>query len=179
MFLLVTGASCVGKSTARRYVEKALGDDNVTCVELKDVVEIPAPEHLTVEWRQGAVAETVELALELQSDGRDVLFCGDPVPPDEVFSAPRSEALDGGAVLLLYATPEAQTKRLTQRGEDLAFLSHHLTFMEVLRKHVNDPELHSDHPGWTFSELDTSTLEPTEVGERVLAWIRHERARQR
>jgi ABC-type iron transport system FetAB ATPase subunit len=41
MFLLVTGASGAGKSTARLAVASVLSPD-VECVELHDVIDVPA-----------------------------------------------------------------------------------------------------------------------------------------
>jgi adenylylsulfate kinase-like enzyme len=51
VLLLLTGASGVGKSTCRIAIDAALGDE-LDCVELRDVVAIPAADALA--WVRAA-----------------------------------------------------------------------------------------------------------------------------
>src|SRR5581483_4319082 len=98
MFLLLTGASGAGKSTARELVADALGAQ-IECVELGHVVSIP-PVH-TKAWRQQATEAVVQRALNLQAVGRHLLLAGDPVAAGEVLAAPSADKLDAIAVCLL------------------------------------------------------------------------------
>src|ERR1700735_4073196 len=123
MFLLVSGASGAGKSTARRLVASKL-EPWVECVELRDVV--PVPPVPTLGWRQRATDAVVRHALELQKHGRHVLLAGDPVAPGEVLAAPAADRLDGIAVCLLDVDRDTQAARLLARGDDPALLVHHV-----------------------------------------------------
>ena len=136
MFLLVSGASGAGKSTARRLVAGEL-EPEVECVELHDVV--PMPSVPTLAWRQRATEAVVCHALKLQEDGRHVLLAGDPVAAGEVLAAPSADRLDGIAVCLLDVDRDTQAARLLARGDDPALLVHHVAFAEWMRAHAADP----------------------------------------
>jgi energy-coupling factor transporter ATP-binding protein EcfA2 len=189
MFLLVTGASGAGKSTARRAIADDLSSE-VECVELGDVV--PVPRHPTLAWRQEATEAVVQRALELQGAGRHLLLSGDPVAAGEVMAAPSAEELNGIADCLLDLTPESQAARLTERGDDPALLVHHRAFSAWMRGHARDPrhmlnvlttngwdamrwERLAIEPGedrWSMRVLDTSGLSPAQVAAEVLGWCR-------
>lgn len=62
MFLLVTGASGAGKSPTRLAVAPALSR-NIECVELHDVIDVPA--FPTLAWRQQATEAAVQGALAI------------------------------------------------------------------------------------------------------------------
>jgi hypothetical protein len=109
VLLLVTGASGVGKSTVRTIVEPELSPA-VECVELAHLA--PRAAARTRVWRQHAAETAVRRAIELQTEGRHLLLCGDPVPAAEVVAAPSSTQLDSIAVCLLDASSEAQAERL-------------------------------------------------------------------
>lgn len=164
MLLLVTGASGVGKSSARRRVASVLGD-RVRAVELCDVADVT--ETIDEAWRQRAVDAAVDLAVREQTAGRHLLLCGDPVPPTEVFAAPAVDRIEAGAVLLLDASPEVQTARLTRRGDDLSVLHHHHAFQEQFRR---EAEGHTLAHGWTFASVSTDERTEDEVAHEVLAW---------
>lgn len=95
MFLLMTGASGVGKTTARLAIEGDLAP-KVACVEFADVV--PIPDHMTIAWRHQSVEAVVQRAVALQADDRNLLLCGDPVAVGEVLAAPSAIELDAIAV---------------------------------------------------------------------------------
>ncbi len=85
MFLLITGASGVGKSTVRGLIAADL-PSAVEPVELHDVV---GPERFpTLSWRQRSTEAVVRRAIALQAEGRHLLLAGDPVAAGEVIAAP-------------------------------------------------------------------------------------------
>jgi hypothetical protein len=86
MFLLVTGASGVGKSTVRRLIEPEFARVLETA-ELSILGETP---EWTVAWRHRMVERMARRALAVQREGKHFLLCGDPVPPGEVLAAPHS-----------------------------------------------------------------------------------------
>lgn len=187
MLLLVTGASGVGKSTVRALVERELAP-TVACVELAYVLPLPAAP--TLVWRQQAAEEVVRRAIDLQSAGRHVLLSGDPVAAAEIVAAPSATLLDGIAVCLLDASPDAQTARLAARGDDPAVLHHHHAFADWMRKTATDPlympevimtnswdqmrwdRLEHVTDTWHVTTIDTSHLTPLQVAEQVTGWCR-------
>jgi hypothetical protein len=196
MFLLVSGASGAGKSTAGRLVADEL-EPEVECVELHDVV--PMPRVPTLAWRQRATAAVVCHALELQhKQGRHLLLAGDPVAAGEVLAAPSADRLDGIAVCLLDVDRDAQAARLAARGDDPALLVHHVAFADWMRGHATDPHHRpevlqtdgwkqmrwercnrlDDTGTWAMHVLDTSSLTAAAVASELLAWCRRALAGQ-
>jgi hypothetical protein len=190
MFLLITGASGTGKSSARAAIAAEL-EPEVVCVELGDVVPIPA--WPTLAWRQEATEAVVRLALEHQAEGRHLLLSGDPVAPGEVLAAPSADRLDWIRACLLHADPEAQEARLRGRGDPAALFPDHVAFAAWMRGHAEDPshapevlttsgwdqmrwerwiDRPADDPGWNVTTIDTSPLTLEEVAAEVLAWTR-------
>jgi hypothetical protein len=189
VFLLVTGASGAGKSTARRAIARDLAP-RVECVELGDVVAVPR--YPTLAWRQEATEAVVKRALELQGAGRHLLLSGDPVAAGEVMAAPSAAMLNGVAVCLLDLDPEAQAARLAERGDDPSLLVHHQAFADWMRAHARNPQhmvnvlttngwaaMRWDRlaiePGdgrWDMRVLDTSGLSREQVAAEVLRWCR-------
>lgn len=189
MFLLVTGASGSGKSTARRLAEPHL-PPTVVCAELFEIVEIPQyPDH---SWRQQSTEHAVQYALELQRSGKHLLLSGDPVAIGEVLAAPSATRLEGISACLLDIAPDEQATRLEARGDDLELLPNHHGFAEWMRNHVRDPqhrqfvivdggwdEMHwqrwinwpTGDPRWTFAEIDTTNLAPPVVAEGLVQWV--------
>jgi hypothetical protein len=195
MFLLVTGASGAGKSTARRLIAGDLGS-GVDCVELYDVVDVPRVP--TIAWRQQATEAVVRHALELQAQDRHLLLAGDPIAAGEVLAAPSADRLDAIAVCLLDVDEEAQTARLAARGDDPKLLVQHLAFARWMRGHARDPR-HMPHVlqtnaweemrwerwvegrdeySWTMHVIDSSPLSLEEVAAELLGWCRRALASQ-
>ena len=190
MFLLITGASGTGKSSARTAIAAEL-EPEVVCVELGNVVPIPA--WPTLAWRQESTEAVVRLALEHQAEGRHLLLSGDPVAPGEVLAAPSADRLDGIRACLLHADPEAQEARLRSRGDPTALFPDHVAFAAWMRGHAADPshvpevlttggwdqmrwerwtDGRAGDPGWKVTTIDTSPLDLDEVAAEVLAWAR-------
>ena len=187
VLLLLTGASGVGKSTARSIVAPEL-TPLVECVELRDLTPIPAA--MTLVWRQQTTEVAVRRAIELHDAGRHLLLAGDPVAAAEVVAAPSAHELDAIAVCLLDATPEVHAKRLAARGDDPTLLIHHQAFAEWMRRQATDP-LHMPHvladggwqdmrwerlqalaATWSMEAIDTSGMTQREVAGAVLGWCR-------
>jgi hypothetical protein len=185
MLLLITGASGVGKTTARRLVAPSL-PETVESAELTDV--LTPRDGFSLIWRQQAAEEAVLRAVQLQREGRHLLLAGDPIPAIEVVAAPSSPRLDALAVCLLDADAEAQASRLAARREDPTLLAHHQAFAEWMRRQATDP-LHMTHvvsdqsweemrwdrlervaEAWRMETVDTSALTPQEVAAAVLDW---------
>jgi hypothetical protein len=190
MFLLLSGASGAGKSTARELVADELAAE-VECVELGHVVSIPRIP--TIAWRQQATEAVVQRALALQAVGRHLLLAGDPVAPGEVIAAPSADKLDGIAVCLLDVSAEAQAARLARRGDDPRLLADHQAFASWMRAHAQDPShmpgvlsgngweamlwqrlelLDPRDGGWEIHVLDTSELASEAVAAQIVSWCR-------
>lgn len=190
MFLLITGASGVGKSTVRRRIAPRFRS-TLVAAELSTLGLTP---EWSLRWRQQAVEIAVQRALEVQRNGMHFLLCGDPVPPGELYAAPSADQLAGVAVCLLDAAPHAQRARLLARGDDPELIPHHLAFADWMRRHVIDhrhrPDvlLHDgwdvmrwerwmhndvDRPPWEATSIDTTDLAPREVSANVTSWVRH------
>ena len=188
MFLLITGASGVGKSSVREAIAASL-EPRVRCVELRDVVPIPPFPDLA--WRQQSTEQVVQLALELQEEGRHLLLSGDPVAPGEVLAAPSAERLERIAACLLDCAPEVQRARLLARGDPPATLPDHLAFAAWMREHAADPghmpEVLTTNgweqmrwerwpapwrgaERWNVETIDTSERTIAEVAAAALAW---------
>jgi broad-specificity NMP kinase len=190
MFLLLTGASGAGKSTARELIAEELAAE-VECVELGHVVSVPP--RPTIAWRQQATEAIVQRALTLQAVGRHLLLAGDPVAAAEVIAAPSAGKLDTIAVCLLDVNADAQAARLTQRGDPPRLLANHQAFADWMRAHAQDPN-HMPHvlttngwPAmrwerltrlgprngkWNVHTLDTSARTKDEVADEILTWCR-------
>jgi hypothetical protein len=123
-----------GKSSARAAIAAEL-EPEVVCVELGDVVPIPA--WPTLAWRQESTEAVVRLALEHQAEGRHPLLSGDPAAlfPDHVAFAAwmRAHAEDPSHV------PEVLTTNA----------------WEVMRWE-RWTDRHAGDPGWNVTVIDTS-----------------------
>ena len=189
MFLLVTGASGVGKSTVRRLIEP----DFAHVLEAAELATLGETPQWTLAWRHQMVERMVRRALEVQRDGKHFLLCGDPVPPGEVLAAPSADQLEPLAVCLLDASEESQRARLMARGDDESRIHHHVAFAEWMRHHVVDHRYRPDvilqnswsemrwdrwigdeHAAlpWSSHVIDTTGRSPDEVSRLVAQWIR-------
>lgn len=186
MFLLVSGASGSGKSTARRHAAAHL-PESIEAVELRDLGEVPAVP--TVAWRQQQVELALRRTIELADQGRHLLFAGDPVPAGEVLAAPSADRVDV-AVCLLDVDQGTQSARLDQRGDPPEHRHLHHAFADWMRCHASDPAhlpeaITTDAwpqmrwhrwtgrdpgPEWAMTVIDTSPLTEEEVGAQVAAW---------
>lgn len=195
MLLLLSGASGVGKSTARQLVQERLGN-RIEAVELAHLAAIPAVP--TVSWRQQTAEKVVRRALKLRDEDRHLLLAGDPVVPGEILATPSARHLDI-AICLLDANEATQTARLRSRGEPEELLPNHLAFAAWLRRHAHDPQhmLHvitdggweqmrwdrvrrvrTGDPHWRIPIIDSSGLSKEEVANRASRWADSARAGQ-
>ncbi|WP_147919139.1 hypothetical protein [Ruania zhangjianzhongii] len=186
MFLLVSGASCAGKSSARRHALTRLGEE-FEAVELSDLGPVANPP--TIAWRQQQVEVAALRALDLAEHGRHLLFAGDPVPAGEVLAAPSADGIDV-AVCLLDVDAETQSARLAARGDPPEHRHLHHGFADWMRHHAADPSYvpeavttdawpqmrwhrwigRAPGPEWAMTVIDTSALTEVEVGKRVAGW---------
>lgn len=186
MLLLVSGASCVGKTTARRYARDLL-DESFETAELCTLAPVPAAP--TVSWRQEQVEAAVLRAIELEAEGKHLLFAGDPIPVGEALAAPSADRIDIAACLL-DVDDAAHLARLAQRGDPAELIPLHQGFATWLRAHATDPghvtEAVTDDawppmrwdrwinrepgPEWAMASIDTSALTPDAVGREIADW---------
>jgi hypothetical protein len=189
LLLLVSGASGVGKSTARIKATALLGGI-VEAIELWHFGPLPAVP--TIEWRQQLTEQAVQRAIGLETLGRHVLFAGDPIAAGEVLAAPSADQIDI-AVCLLDANEEAQTARLQGRDGTLDLLPNNLGYAEWMRRHATDPshmpfvlvdngwsemkwerwtQLDASDPRWEMTVIDTSAQTPDETASALADWCR-------
>ncbi len=188
MLLLVSGASGVGKTTARLHARTLLGDryEDAELCTLGPIPEVP-----TSAWRQQQTEAAVRRAIELAEEGRHLLLAGDPIPAGEVLGAPSADRVDV-AVCLLDADRESQSARLEARGDPPDLRERHHAYAAWLRAHATDPghvpeavttdgwpEMRWDRwihrspgPKWQMTVIDTSARAPAEVGRAVAEWCR-------
>lgn len=183
MLFLVSGASCSGKTTARQGALPLLGERFVG-VELRDLGEVPAEP--TVAWRQEMVEQAVQLAIELEAEGRHLLLAGDPVPAAEVVAAPSGDRIACKACLL-DVDPETHAVRLRARHEPEELIPRHLAFAEWMRAHARDPrhrlevilincwppmrwERLENRADWDMTVIDTSSMTTDQVARAVADW---------
>ena len=189
MLLLVSGASGVGKTTARLHSRHLL-DDTYETAELSTLGH-PIPAVPTTAWRQELVEATVLRAIELEAEGKHLLFAGDPVPLGEALAAPSADRIDIAACLL-DINEEAHRARLARRNEPQELIPHHQAFATWLRAHATDPGHvtaaittnawpamrwerwigRTPGPEWAMTVLDTTRLTPEQVGTEVTGWCR-------
>lgn len=188
MLLLVSGASGVGKTTARLHARHLL-DDTYETAELFTLGPIPAVP--TLAWRQEQVEAAVLRAIALEAEGRHLLFAGDPVPLGEALAAPSADRIDIAACLL-DIDEEVLLTRLARRDEPDELIPLHLGFVAWLRAHATDPghvpeaittdawpEMRWERwvgrtpgPDWAMTVLDVSRLAPEDAGAAVADWCR-------
>ena len=188
MLLLATGASGVGKSSARIHATKLL-DPAFEAVELWHLGPIPAVP--TIRWRQQQAEAAVRRARDLANDGRHLLLAGDPIAAGVVLAAPSAEMVDV-AVCLLDADAESQSAQLDARHDPPELRHLHLSFADWMRAHAVDPSYvpeavandswdqmcwdrwvgRKPGPDWAMTVIDTSTLETEKVGAKVADWCR-------
>ncbi|RRO13115.1 hypothetical protein EIL87_26080 [Saccharopolyspora rhizosphaerae] len=188
MLLLVSGASCVGKTTARLHARHQL-DESFETAELFTLGAIPAVP--TVAWRQQQVEVAVRRAIDLEAEGKHLLFAGDPVPVGEVLAAPSADRIVVAACLL-DVDEQTHLDRLARRGDPEELVPLHQGFATWLRAHATDPghvpeavtqdgwsdmrwERWTDRspgPEWAMTVIDTSPLTPEQVGAEVASWCR-------
>jgi len=187
MLLLVTGASGVGKSTARLVARTILGPEfeNTELMMLGPLPPVP-----TVAWRQEQTEVAVQRSVALAEEGRHLLFAGDPVALGEVLAAPSADRVDV-AGLLLDADEAALDRRLDAMRNPREIRHLHHGFADWMRHHAVDPSyvpeaitndswepmvwdrwLGNPVAGsrWGMEVLDTSSLNAAEVGTAVADW---------
>jgi hypothetical protein len=142
VLLLVSGASCAGKSTVRRLVVPRLGP-GFEGLELTDLS--PYPEVVDVAWRQHTTELVVRRAAESE---HHVVLAGDPVAVGEALAAPSANGVDIAACVLDLGEAE-QRRRLVERGDPVELHDDHVAFADWMRGHAADPT-HVPEALWSF-----------------------------
>jgi hypothetical protein len=186
VLLVISGASCAGKTSVRTAIAADL-EPAVTAVELRHLGAVPDPP--TLEWRQRMAEEAVLRARRLEEKGRHLLLSGDPVAPGEVLAAPSARLVDI-AVCLLDVRERAQRERLRRRGDPEELFERHVAFADWMRQHARDPR-HMTHvlstggwsemrwsrltdmeaDEWRISIIDGSDLTRAEANQAALQWV--------
>jgi hypothetical protein len=186
VLLVISGASCAGKTSVREAIADDLEPD-VTAVELRHLGAVPDPP--TLEWRQRMAEEAVLRAIRLDETGRHLLLAGDPVAPGEVLVAPSAPKVDI-AICLLDVGEQAQRERLRLRGDPEELFARHVAFADWMRRHARDPR-HMTHvlstggwsemrwsrltgmrgDEWRISIIDGSAMTRTETNQAALQWV--------
>jgi hypothetical protein len=186
VLLLISGASCAGKTSVREAIADDL-EPAVTAVELRHLGAVPDPP--TLEWRQRMAEEAVLRAIRLNEVGRHLLLAGDPVAPGEVLAAPSAPQVDI-AICLLDVGEQAQRERLRLRGDPEELFAHHVAFADWMRHHARDPR-HMTHvlstdgwsemrwsrlagmrpDEWRITIIDGSVMTRAEVNQAALQWV--------
>lgn len=191
MLLLVSGASGVGKTTARLHAHRLLEQRSLdSCYETAELSTLgPVPDVPTVAWRQERVETAVQRAIALDTEGKHLLFAGDPIPLGEALAAPSADRIDIAACLL-DVDDETHRARLRRRDEPADLISLHQNFAAWMRAHASDPghvpeAVTNDAwpamcwqrwvgrrpgPEWAMTVLDTSRRAPEEVGADIVDW---------
>ena len=191
MLLLITGASGMGKTTVRKIVAAQFADQ----LESAELAEVAGPPEWSLRWRHQAVEKAVQRAVKVQRDGKHFLLCGDPVPPAEVYAAPSADQPESIAVCLLDASEDSQRLRLMDRGDAPSLIPNHIAFARWMREHIANPRHRLDvikqggweemqwdrwitatdqQKAWKSHRIDTTGLDPVDVGELAATWIRQQ-----
>jgi hypothetical protein len=194
VLLKLTGSACSGKTTVARACA------SVDRLVVHDFDEIGVPSDADKRWRQAALEQWIERALEYQRRGLSVLLTGQS-PLGEVLASPSAPLLDGIAVCLLDVEDGERLLRLERRDPerwDEATQEAFIAWAQWHREHAVDPRSRPEviidggwenmrwerWSGWTpgDSRWNTIVIANTDrqidhtVGE-VKGWIDNARAR--
>ncbi|MEM7246534.1 MAG: hypothetical protein AAF533_14375 [Acidobacteriota bacterium] len=194
MLFFVWGASGSGKTTAMRSLQERLPD-----LVAHDFDEVGVPAGADQLWRHRAAERWLQVVLEHQSEGRDVLLTGQ-LPHGELLACPSADQLDGIASCLLDCTDvEERFARIRGRERGTGSATPEMAaWAQWMRGHARDPQWHPEvitevgapemcwerwtswptgDPRWRVEVIDNAGTELDETVERVLAWIVGERER--
>lgn len=190
MFLLVTGSSCAGKTTA------AHGCRDLPRVRVHDGDEEGVPSDADTAWRQSNLRRWVRRAVDLHASGEHLLLA-DQAPLGELLAAPEVGGLPI-AVCLLDVDDDTRRRRLDARDpgrwspEQQRALASWGTWH---RRHAADPRHQpevitdggaagmrwdrwahltawpDDQPGWSTSVIDTSGRAPADTRKALRRWV--------
>ena len=182
LLLLVTGASCAGKTTAIESLRSRTLD-----IEVHDFDEVGLPSNADKPWRRNANEAWVRHAI---SADRPVVLAGQS-PFGEILAAPSATSVDGVAGCLFDCNDWVRVERLVARGRPPAD-QHQLSWAAWHRLHSCDPQWEQHvikapqaaearwyrwdrwqrgDPRWQFDVVDTSSLTPAACTDWLAAWI--------
>jgi hypothetical protein len=198
LLFLLSGSSGSGKSAALQRLERLQPD-----LELLDLDAVFADETDRHFWNQ-TVELSVQRALAAGRSGHDAVLAG-WTPLGELLAAPSATKLEGIAACHLDCDDEVRVERLRARGREWGLpsdelLAEILRFSEYLRGHYADPAWHRPDerpnawpemrwerwaawergdPRWSTLRIDTTSLTPDEVADRLASWIAEQRELRR
>jgi len=160
---LVTGASCVGKSTACQLLFQREQDYLVLESDLLWEERWNTSENLYAPYR----SLWMRLCANIAQGGKPVVLCGCCVP-EQLENRPERELFSSLHYLALVCQEEALRQRVARRGvTDPAWASSSVDFNSWLR----------DNAGTTtppMGLLDTTSLTPEETAQEIHRWILQE-----
>lgn len=195
MLFLLFGSSAAGKTAALNGVRGRMPD-----LAIHDFDEIRVPADVDLAWRHRAIETWLRRALDLQSDGQDLLLAGQ-LPLGEVLAAPSASQLEAVSACLLDCDDETRVRRIRARGPEWldcvpGELQDHLNWAEWMRHHAGNPTWrqhvirhagaegmrwerwatwHEGDPRWRVRVSDTSVLPVDRVVDELTSWIEDER----
>jgi adenylate kinase family enzyme len=165
---LVSGASCVGKSTACQLLFQREQEYLVLESDLLWEERWNTPENLYAPYR----SLWMRLCANIAQGGRPVVLCGCCVP-EQLESRPERKLFSSLHYLALVCGEEALRRRVARRQvTDPALVQSTLDFNAWLQKNAGT----TDPP---MGLLDTTSLTPEETAQRIHQWIRETMEQER
>lgn len=188
MLFVLTGTSCSGKTEIAEHLRDV--------ITVFDFDEHGVPELPSTEWRQRTLEGWVQVALEHQVHGRDVLLAA-PTPFGEVLASPSADRLDGIAALLVDVDDWERIARLERRSPAALYSDGGagiLRWAAWHRRHARNPRYQQNQltteawsamrwerwtgmpsRSWSVGVLDTTEMTVAAAAEDVREWIARER----
>jgi hypothetical protein len=194
MFFVLSGSSGSGKTTLARAISGRV--PRLRVHELGEIADEPwSRDRSTVWWRRDLTEKWLQLAIELDEGGEDLLLTEGVL--GEVLAAPSAERVSGIAACLVDCDDDERTRRIIARGElDSVELQHFVNWSVWLRGHAADPQYwagpirqdgdttwhwhrweqwRAEDPRWSVHRIDT-TNEPIErSADRLVEWLDQQR----
>jgi hypothetical protein len=184
----LTGSSCAGKTTAARACSDLPG------LVVHDFDEIGVPRDADLRWRQRTLEHWIQVVLEYQAHGVDVLLTGQS-PLGEVLASPSAPQLQGIAVCLLDVDDRERIRRLERRDPGFWDRERRQSFLGWAhwhREHAADPQSRPEvitaggwdrmhwtrwhdwtqqDPRWHTTVIDTSYGTTRDTASAVQRWM--------
>jgi len=192
MLLLLWGASGSGKTACIEQLRQQF--PHLAIHDFDEVDIPPAPDQ---KWRHHTTEHWIQRAVAYQSEGRDMLLCGQ-VPYGEVLACPSAVQLDEIESCLLDCHDYERVERIRGRATGTAYATQDmLCWAAWLRMHALDPQWRPDviiangapemrwdrwkdwrqgEIRWCVEVIDTTGTDLATTVARVAAWIEQKRS---
>jgi hypothetical protein len=184
----LTGSSCAGKTTAAGACSDLPG------LVVHDFDEVGVPRDADLRWRQRTLEHWIQVVLEYQAHGVDVLLTGQS-PLGEVLASPSAPQLDSIAVCLLDVDDRERIRRLEHRDPGVWDVERKQSFLGWAhwhREHAADPQARPEvitaggwdrmhwtrwgdwtqqDPRWHTTVIDTSYGTTRDTASAVQRWM--------